>query len=402
MTACHCKGLFKKFLINKIFNIVIVILALRGLQDVYYAFAFSNYSPAFEKFSVFVVYSSALCGLIYILVVQRKFFINDLVLCVMPLIYWILLIMHTNNGYRGDWMTELAAIISFCLLCKETKSLVFKWFYWLVQIQNIFAVFMYMCLLLNIDIGMTKVSYYVGKICYYYKWGILAVFSGSMDRLCGVFNEPGGLGTVCALLFIVTFKYNSIWEKMLLLVTIFFTFSFAGYLLVMVYFVLYIIKKNWINFCFFIPVIMLFLAIPNIDWGNDNLNELAARFEITEDGLAGDNRTTSVFERFYENFKKSGRLFWGYGIEYSFRTSVASYKTIIVRLGLIGFILIVLSWIMGGTLVAKKDKDCILLLLLFLLNMYQRPYLLSNMYGYVVLLGGMEWIHEKKGDIKIG
>jgi len=103
------------------------------------------------------------------------------------------------------------------------------------------------------------------------------------------------------------------------------------------------------------------------------LNELASRFEIIEGGLGRDNRITSAFDHLYKSFLTSDRL-----------------------------ILLILSWIMRGTLVAKKDKDCILLLLLFLLNMYQRVYLLSNMYGYVVLLGGMEWIHEKKGDIKIG
>lgn len=391
-------------MIDRILYIAIILLALRGLQDVWYAFGNSEYSPIFAKFCGIIVYASSLVGFVYILLVQRNIFLEDLILCAMPLLYWFLLISHTKSGYTGEWMTELAAIVSFCLLYKKTKSLVFKWFYWLVQIQNIFSLFMYICLILHVDIGMTKVPYYWGGIWHYYKWGIFAIYNATIDRLCGVFNEPGGLGTVCALLFIATFKYSRLWEKIILLVTIIFTFSFAGYLLVIVYYAMYIVKKNWLNIWIFIPAVVFFLMIPNIDWRNDALNQTAARFAITENGFSGDNRTTTGFERLFDDFIKSDKLFWGYGVEYSFGSASAlSYKTIIVRMGLSGFILIIMSWILGGMITSKGDKDCVLLLLFFLLNAYQRPLYLYNMYGYVVLLGGMEWIHEKsEGRIKVG
>lgn len=392
----------KYCLIDRILYIPIIILALRGVQDVFYAFAFKRYSVAFERFSIFIVYSSALVGIIYILLCQRKIMLENIVLCVIPIGYLILLIIHTNGGYKGDWLTEFAAIISFCLLHKDAKVIVFKWFYWLIQVQNVFSLFMYFCLTFHINIGIERVPYYTGKIWSYYKWGILAVYNGPMDRLCGVFNEPGGLGTVCALLFAVTFKYNKLWEKILLLCTIFFTFSFAGYLLIILFFVIFIVNKNWLNIWVLVPVVLMFLMIPNIDWKNDGLNKVASRFEITENGFAGDNRTSKGFDLLYEDFVESGKFLWGYGTKYSFNVneSVASYKIIIVRMGFISFILIIMAWLIGGIYSSKSDKDCMILMLLFLINIYQRPYPVSNMYGYIVFFGGMEWIHEKNRKTK--
>ena len=284
----------------------------------------------------------------------------------------------------------------FFLMSPADKRRIFNLFYVIIQINNIFALFMYACYILKIDIGIATIPYYMPSPAErYQKWGIFAIYTvGNKNRLCGIFNEPGGLGTVCALLFIARFKYSSKWEKALLLITIFLTFSFAGYLLIFLFFAVYLIKQNWKNIIFLSLFAIIFIEIPKIDWKNDMLNITAQRFAITEDGLSGDNRTSVKYDKYYKEFLHTKNAWFGYGANYDFPGDEASYKRYVVQFGIVGFSLLILTWGSLSVLRARGNKDCLLLILFFMMSIYQRPYCFINTYGYVLLFGGMEWILE--------
>jgi len=310
-----------------------------------------------------------------------------------------MLIVNTYQGYSGEWVTAFMVSCTFLLLSQNDKSETFKIVYWIIQITNIISLMFYLFAVLDVNIGYTIVPYYTGVTTVsYYKFGIFAILRQGFSqlRLCGVFNEPGGLGTICAFLFITTFPNSKTWEKIVLLATIAVTFSLAGYLLVFIYVGLYLIKKNK-KFIILIPIIgYLFFIMPTIDFGNETLNYIARRFALTDKGLVGDNRYGSAFENFYQDFLTSNKVLFGYGYMYPMSLNVSTYKALIIQFGIVGFIYYIGLIAFMAIKYAAKDKDCILLLILFLISIYQRPLAVSSLYGFVILFGGIDYIKVQK------
>ena len=143
--------------------------------------------------------------------------------------------MHTYNGYKGEWLTAFAVISLFCLLSDLNKVTIFEYFYRIILITNMIALIIYLMNVIEPNM-FEKVPYYTENAAYYNfyytKCGIFAIYG---NRLCSIFNEPGGLGTVCAFLFIITFRKSTKLEKANLLITGFLTYSLAFFMLIYVF-----------------------------------------------------------------------------------------------------------------------------------------------------------------------
>lgn len=383
--------------------IVIFFYSLCAVANAWLAFASVQYSALYASVVAFIVYATVPVGLIYILT-KGRVNTENVRLLILPVLYWLFLILHTYGGYSGDWIVSLVAVSGFLLMNRDIKSAIFRGFYWIVQVNNIISILMYLCYILNFNIGFSNVPFYTEEASlagfYYIKWGIFAIASNGLNlRLCGIFNEAGALGTVCALLFVATFRNNKLWEKVLLIVTTFLTFSLAGYLLIFLYLSAYLLRKNKKNIIWLVIIVGIFLAIPNINWGNDSLNLIASRFAITDGGLAGDNRTTAVFDARYDEFIKSGQAWLGHGAGYRLADATSTYKSYIVEFGFVGFVLLMIAWVSQSLRMAKKDKDCLLLIIIFMISLYQRPLAITSLFGYVALFGGMAFIQECREKI---
>ena len=75
-----------------------------------------------------------------------------------------------------------------------------------------------------------------------------------------------------------------------------------------------------------------------------------------------------------------------------------SYKQYLVWFGYIGAGLLALLWFVNTFLYSYKDKDCLIFILLFMLSIYQRPAAIIQIFGYIVLFGGMSWIQKKRTE----
>ena len=306
-------------------------------------------------------------------------------------------VMHSYQGYAGGEELRLITLVIFVLFSKEMKAKIFHFFYWVVQIQNIIAILVWVAYFLNINIGFRREYFYsdnsVERLIYYYRWTIFAIYnSGITYRLCGIFNEPGGLGTLCALLFICTAQKTKLWEKLILLSAGALTLSLAFYLLIFAYITVYVWGKNPKNIFFIVPVVILFLMIPQIDFHNEALNALAARFAIVDGRLAGDNRITAVFDARYAKFLKTNKKWFGMGYGFSFGGGNSSYKShYIVPFGILGTAFLLGTWFVAAWHYAEKKKVALLYAAFFFISLYQRPSAIFNCWGYVALLGGIEW-----------
>lgn len=386
--------------------VVILIYALFATHGVMLAFASSYYSVTLAILIPIISYISLPLGMF---ILWKKSWIDrkNFALLSLPLLYWFFLLMHTDGGYSGEWLVALIAICCFCMFCNSMKRYIFEFFYWIILLNNIISIFYWICYLLNIDIGFQKVPFYsdllkINVERYYIKWGIFAIFEeGKELRLCGIFNEPGALGTICALFLIATFSYSKLWQKFLLIIAGFLSFSFAFYLMIFVFAACYLIRRNAKNVVLLIFFLLAFLILPQIDWGNNSFNLVMNRFRVTENGFAGNNRTTKEFDYEFDQMKKSGDIWFGYGEGKALASGSLSYKNYVVQFGYIGYGLLLAQWFIAGIVRARGNKDACLLLFFFLLSLYQRPGAMVHIYGYVLLFGGFEYLLYHESELKV-
>lgn len=377
-------------------NVVAVLLALRAITYVWLAFASSIYLPIFAVLVTVLRYITIPFCLYYVAVKQRRVDTGDAFVLIPLFVYWLLLVFNTYGGYQGSYLHELISIGCFLVMNKNMKLRVFQLFYKIVVILGLISILVYIAYMIKLPIGFDTMPFYNDGVhtSFYRRWFIFAVMDSgySLPRLCGVFNEPGGLGTVCGLLFAATFPFSTRIEKAILIVTTICSFSLAGYILILVYLIIYLAQKDWRYSLIVLALTVFLVMIPNIDWHNEELNTFAQRFSITSQGLLGDNRTRTAFDMEYQQILKSSSVWFGKGATYTANSGVSSYKTFIAQFGVLGFGLFFILWMMATLKKAGKNKNCLILLLIFLISLYQRPVTLINTYGYVMIFGGFAWI----------
>lgn len=380
-------------------KILIVLYAIYACRGAWLAFESNQYLPWFALLMITLTYICVGVAGVYLLRNPRVSRYS-IVMCAVPLLYWAMQIFHPAGGYSGGWELALISIVLYLFLPDSIKAAIFRVFYWIVQGANVVSILVWVLFFAGIDIGFHRVLYYAQAdqytTYYYIRWFIFAILqSGDSYRLCGIFNEPGGLGTLCALLFICTYKKSSRWEKVLLLISGTCTFSLAFFLLIFGFITVYVCQKRLFNMLYIFLFLAVFLAIPQIDFHNDSLNKAAARFAITEDGLAGDNRTTDSFDRSYDEFLDSDDIWLGKGPTFSFGGANLSYKShYILRYGFIGTAAMLGSWVALALYCARGRRTALLYSLFFFVSLYQRPAVIMSITGYVLLVGGNIWLTQ--------
>lgn len=386
-------------IINSIsqFSISCLFFALYAVYGNILAFNNEKYSLTYMYLCTVIIYMCIPMGLYIIFFRQKRHIqIDNLVLLILPITYLIIQIVHTYKGYKGEWLNAFAVICLFCLMTDRTKSIIFEYFYRFILITNVIAIVVYVINFIFPNL-FEKVPYYSDQAMTlglnYTKIGVFAIYG---NRLCSIFNEPGGLGTICALLFVITFRKSSKYEKINLLVCGSLTFSLAFFIIVYAFFMIYLLQKN---IKFFIPMILLaalFFVIPYIDFHNEAINLFVARMKIVNGSLAGNNRTTREFDYLYNEMKNSKEIIWGRGVGYILAEHVSTFKTLIVQMGLIGTGAILAEWIVCALVKANRSKYNYIFLALFILSTYQRPNIPFTITGYLLIFGGFAWQNSRR------
>lgn len=379
------------------FSISCLFFALYAVYGNILAFNNEKYSLTYMYLCTVIIYMCIPMGLYIIFFRQKRHIqIDNLVLLILPITYLIIQIVHTYKGYKGEWLTAFAVICLFCLMTDRTKSIIFEYFYRFILITNVIAIVVYVINFIFPNL-FEKVPYYSDQAMTlglnYTKIGVFAIYG---NRLCSIFNEPGGLGTICALLFVITFRKSSKYEKINLLVCGSLTFSLAFFIIVYAFFMIYLLQKN---IKFFIPMILLaalFFVIPYIDFHNEAINLFVARMKIVNGSLAGNNRTTREFDYLYNEMKNSKEIIWGRGVGYILAEHVSTFKTLIVQMGLIGTGAILAEWIVCALVKANRSRYNYIFLALFILSTYQRPNIPFTITGYLLIFGGFAWQNSRR------
>ena len=306
-----------------------------------------------------------------------------------------------------------AVLVPFVLLINEIKLKIYDCFIKIIAISYIPAIIVAFLLLLGIDLSWDNlISYSTSKSNYrqylwsanyavYYGFSEQYFFSygGSIDRICAMFNEPGVVGTVSALILISKkLKLDRLYEKIILIAGIL-SLSMAFYTLIGLYL---LIKNKKHLILFFIAYILLFSFTPKDSY---LYNRILYRFEINSEGLAGNNRTNEGFEYVYKDFKAGNikEQFLGIGEkEYfnkalNYKSEALFWKTFMVINGYLLFILHVLFFLYLS--LKEKNKASIIFAVFYFMAIYQRPFDFSLGYWLIFFAGILYSLNKEKNTV---
>ena len=328
---------------------------------------------------------------------------KDLFQTIPMIIFVIISSFHTYDGsisFSG-FLFSLLWII-FALAPDNIKKRTFIYFKNAFIIICIAGIICYLSYDLNLFLPYKVVNYYNNNaivenyIDYKFIFLYRASSSISLVRLCGICNEPGYFGTICALILCASSLNLKKKSNIIILIAGFLTFSLAFIITLVIYLLLKYLKDvRTVILTVLLTCFYLFL-LPNIYTGNPTIDRFIQRMTITDEGLAGDNRTTDDLEYVFNDVVKNKPLF-GYGEGYlktqNLKGGVSSYKTYIIQYGFVGCILLWGSLLLAA-LYKNKNYLSIIYIIAFFVNIYQRPNIMTLQYQ-ILLFGGLAFINAK-------
>ncbi len=222
-------------------------------------------------------------------------------------------------------------------------------------------------------------------------------------RFTSVFTEPGVVGTFAGFFLAADgcrMKRNL--GNKIFLVSGLLSLSLAFYVMLLLILAMKAIRSGGYRLLVGLAaVVILYFAFINIDFDNQAITGMQERLELTDEGLAGDNRIHEEAEIEYRAFLQSDPMtvLLGYGkpkvnplTGLSAWQSTASYKESVYCLGFLGYGLMI-AWFIATPLLCYRQKDRRLnhmmysYMIIFILSQYQRPYMKSLFLAYILLAG---------------
>ena len=204
-------------------------------------------------------------------------------------------------------------------------------------------------------------------------------------RFVSVFLEPGHLAMFCAFfLYAIGFDFKK-WHTWALLMTILFSLSLAGYILLVIGYLLHSIneKKAFVRSIITFTLLLVSGFFVVIHYGGEEnivYERIIMRMEADEEtGIAGNNRTDYYTDALFKNTLKSGERWLGLSLsEAQMKVGNgdlhgAGYKIYIIRNGILG---VLACFFFYFYLAYKSDnrRYMMLFLILFTIAFLQRAY----------------------------
>lgn len=232
-------------------------------------------------------------------------------------------------------------------------------------------------------------------------------------RFNGIYDEPGVVGTMSGLLLATRqFRFRDDKKRIsyisiLLLITGIVSFSLAFYVFVILFYIIKNLTSGRIKGALALMILSTaYLIFINAPIENTMFKLIQERITITSGGLAGENRTTEIFDEVYDQFRDTEDvpvLLFGNGIGASDERAFGAmtYKMIIYDYGYVGFAIFII-WIFSYAIYSYRRIHTsagmmITLMLLILANIYQRAGLFYYQY-MMIYVGGLQLIvNQAKG-----
>lgn len=359
-------------------------------------------SESIKNAGVILEYILIIFAVVLIVFSQRIIFnYMNILASVSVVIFWGVRI-YNSEGINGVMFLML---VSFLFLDRYSMNEVYKKYRKIMILVSVLGIIAYLNVILQL-LPIEIYPYYEGReLELYFAMGPIYVYANDETgiRLCGIFNEPGYLGTVLALILCVE-KYNLRSKgNVVMLVASICTMSFAFYLISFLYLFLKNIgniKKMMIGVASIVTVLAIFNLFPllgNVGEISPEFEQLISRFSITDNGkFSGDNRTDIYIDEAFDKIFYSEKVLYGNGGGYARSIASKGALSIVVMIVDYGFVGIIISYgtlLLSALFFNKLTVSSLAYILVFFISTYQRPDIFWLNY-FVLLFGGLVRINS--------
>ena len=320
----------------------------------------------------------------------------------------VLIALYAWVCFRGGY-TVIGSLANYCILiliCLSQDRFVriFKCF------NKLFAIIIGISLVLFILVtifGVNLPSYELEPLnktkhdvvyhCYiflvtYESYGII------LPRFCGIFDEPGVVGTICGCLLVANrFNFKNAYNIIIFIAGVF-SLSLFFFIIAFVYLLIFSKLKVKISTIAVAFIVLLLFA------GNDFLNfYLFDRFDLSNGTLAGDTRKLGISQSWYKAFQQSDDYYWGFGnnAHMKYNSGGCSYSDLIIDYGLIFLISYFISLSAYALRRLKNIKSWLAFLLVLGGVLYQRPFITFMGYFFLMLAPLYTLEPHKRGNVLV-
>ncbi|STX29186.1 Uncharacterised protein [Legionella beliardensis] len=324
---------------------------------------------------------------------------------------YLSLLYTTTHTHKG-WFLLIPAMFILFTLPRKDKILSLECFSTIFALTLIPGITVWFLMLLDIPLSfsrLTPLSALKTQENIYYLKFFGAVFpnnviyplpnGGVIARVCAIYDEPGSVGTFAALLLISANRLNGLkekWKTSLLIIGGILTFSFAFYMITLLGFLL---SKNFRLFAFILISFLISTQVPytplsSLRPGSEQSlvlkKDKSSYYQNALDKF--DNRTSLRMEKLFSTYLHGDISVLLFGIASNANSVYDGYsstwKIILTNYGLIGLSYLIILLI--GYAFTKNNSafyriDGYIFLFVFLLNIYQRPFVWIPSYMLIFL-----------------
>lgn len=388
------------YLIDKIAGWSLAILAITRSLAVMHGDS-TLASPAISTLLYLMTYVCLLLFLPCVVLRIKSIKLASLLLFSCVLLFSLVSFIHSYKDDSGLNIVMLVIMICFCFSNNTARLVAFRIFRIFLIISSALGIIAYISYVFSLGIPFRVVPFY-DQVAYSYidfRFAYLTV-SIISARLCGLFNEPGYLGTFVALFLIAdNLNFKKI-GNIILTIAGCLTFSLAFFIVIIFALLVKGLKSGKTAILIGLVIIAVAVLLPTLVKMNEGVEHLVERFTFEDGVWMGDNRSDSVVDSAFEQLFKSGSdLFWGRGAGYTNyieKAGTSSYKGIILDYGLGGVIIIWGLLFVSAMSFIKQLKNRMyeyFFLLCFFMGIYHRPYVIAINY-LLVLFGGILYLEE--------
>ena len=358
-------------------------------------------SPAINTLMYLVTYACLLFFLPCVFLRMKSIKSSSILLLLCVSLYFFVSFLHTYKDDTGVNVVMFAIMICFCFSNSIVRLYAYRIFKSFLVISSFLGVLAFLSYVFSLGIPYRIVPYYdqISSSYVDYRFAYLTT-SLITTRLCGLFNEPGYLGTIAALCLIADNLNLRKIENIVLMVAGFLTLSLAFFILIIFALLFKALKDRKTAFLVVVAIVVIAVSLPALVKMNEGVEHLVERFTFEDGVWLGDNRADNVVDAAFEQmFKQKDNLLFGYGNGYTMnieKVGTSSYKGIILDYGLVGVIIIwgllfISAYSFIKPLTCRKNE--LFFLICFFLCIYQRPYVIAINY-LLVLFGGILYMEE--------
>lgn len=326
----------------------------------------------------------------------------EIIFCVF--FYWFFEYINSFGHAKLLSIFPSLTLILFCCCSSHVKALSYKMFRTLI-ILGAFGGLIAVLLFFRDVSPLSIEEYYTdSQTAVYYNYGVSYIVKQYFEfRLCSWFNEPGLFGTFCALI-LASDNFKIKISNVIVAIAGILTFSVAFFILVFIGLI--------VKFLFFgdtksriAILIVLFIAIGGIVYlanFDDNFIHIVERFSFEDGKLVADTRTHGSMEAVWNRVVNDPNALWfGYD-QYLVPDGSSSYKSLIIKHGITGCIVIFMPLILNLMKKVRFRKEFFLLFICFIMSIYQRPQVFNLGY-FTILIGGFYYniINSNNSNINI-